>query len=579
MIFGFNSEHLQSNSSLRLKINDCFNEYCRKREFGILDVGGLRIFYKKNSTRILEGNRFLVLGTINTIDSVSKVTATDINKYSTVEEILDSFWGDYLIFSTKSRHLRIAKSHFSLSSFYYQERKDGTVFSTSLNTFSGMFNCSINEEYLLQYLVLGDHHSHLTPLEDVHELSSGTSYEQGKVKFLNIPKNEYLGKDSSDYDIENRLHFLMEKVIKSSVSRHKSIYHEFSGGLDSTAILMYLLKINKSPKLVNYFNASVASSDELLKATNIAKDYGLEIIPFDTMQALPFDEVKGTNIGSEKPCRKLLLSRQYEILSENIMTDESLLVSGVGGDEMFLSSPVASSLTDALLDGRFKGGFNRMFEFSCFYNNATIYRLCNIITKDLISYFFKKKASFMPSKFNLASWFSNQVLESIKTDIYLYKTILTYNNYLPGKLLHMRGLYDSLAGARSNIVRNNLFYPFLSQPLVSFAQSIDAYRMYKLKTNRVIMRSTLDRKFNLKSAWEQKKGQTTGVLQMGLKKNKNQVMERVREGYLVKNKMINFDGFRQSVENLCMGSFNDIWPIVDVYTLELFLKNNRNSRN
>lgn len=585
LLFGYQKIGTElENSELENKINKLSYPGWRK-DYATLDTPLARVYYNSQQLeryhgKVIQSPGYTAIGRVldDSGDSCSsrKPLPPPINIY----KLMSNYWGDFLVFGSEKDEFSLSRSHFSQTPLYLVCKNSRCFFSTKLKVIEQIFNLSVNEDYFSTYLLRGDHLTLETPIESVSELAAGCkvlTLRSGELKkyFYTLKGFENQNSSLNAQERQEELDCTFFNVIKNYTEPYDDIYLEFSGGLDSTALLFYLRKVGKYPKLINYFHKKVGASNELEEATKIADTVGSTILPFDSQQAMPFSDSEFNLKLLDKPTKRLLYRRQDEIRNQMIGKENSLLMSGTGGDELFLSAPVVASLSDAFLDRKFSLIFQKMMELSNFYTNANFYRLTNLFLKDLCSHYSPFKKNYSVPNMSIPDWMSKNIIQSFKSYRHLYETIL---NYKPGKLLQLRGLYDSLAGVPTNLEGGTpMFCPMLTKPMICYMENIPTYDLYDEEYNRILLRSTLAKKFNSARVWRQYKGQTTGVFQLGLRQNKLRVLEILRNGFLVNNKAVEFDGVQSSIDSLCGGNFKDLWSIVHIYTLELYLENWRKS--
>ncbi|NBT86442.1 MAG: hypothetical protein EBT45_08145 [Alphaproteobacteria bacterium] len=145
-------------------------------------------------------------------------------------------------------------------------------------------------------------------------------------------------------------------------------------------------------------------------------------------------------------------------------------------------------------------------------------------------------------------WLKSQ-LNLYKTDEFAHPAYYDVpSRMLPGKYDQIDRLYEGLASVH---VSTHPYYPeqypFFCEPVVNFALSFPTYDLFQKGYDRYPLRQSISSRFQSDTVWRRDKSQTTGILQLGVKKNIDSVIELCVEGEMVKQGFVDKEGLLQTI--------------------------------
>jgi len=539
-----------------------------------------------NQGEILKTHDRFLVGKVFSKSNYNPLTEEDLISTSSNKTFVDKYWGNYILINidNQKNEINILRDPVGQLPFFYLKLSDRSIiFSSEINILYDALDLKpcFNWKYLSAYLLHGNFTTKETPFSEILELPHGC---QLTISASTI--NEELIWNPLDYcsnyagieDTKSKIVNTITEVIKSWTSNSNGIFVDFSGGLDSSSLLFCLKQIPKKQqhlKAVNFFSPKVQSSDERIYARKIANEVGVDLIEFDTSIHLPLSPPKRINFKPNKPAMCMThIKSQQEIRNLAKEYKNTCFMSGHGGDHIFLCPPPTESLCDFLIEKGLKGFGSETKEIAMIYRKPLL-PLAKETLKALFSYMTSKhKVSRQKYDFQKAPWFKKEMFKiADKISLHPFYNHAKTTKILPGKFRHIDIIYDGLATITDDVVNHNnpVFYPLFSQPLLELALSIPTYESYSQGYNRYPFRSAISKHFKTNSVWRKDKGETSGVFQMGLKKNKKRIMELCLEGRVAQEKLIDKDLLYKNINDIMNGSIDFQWPLTNLISLEIYM--------
>jgi asparagine synthase (glutamine-hydrolysing) len=520
------------------------------------------------------------------------ITEKDLEEYlgKPSEEFCNTYWGSYIFIITGSGTTEIVRDATGQLSLFYTKATSGEILIASeIEILVEMLGRrpGFNWDYLSSFVLRTFITTEQTAFEGVYELPHGC-----KLKFA--APNETI-----ECDIAwNPLHYINEyrgpeltkqaiieissNVIRSWTNDAKLLSLDFSGGTDSTGILLLLnsiLEKKQKVKLINMFHPHVASSDERCYASAIAKKLGMQLTEFDYSRSMPYDQVTCSPLYKPNwPSSLLSFQKINDDISDLFDSEDGLIyISGHGGDHLFMTCPPLTSLSDYLIKFGTTGLSVKMRDLYLLYREP-IWKLLLGMGKSLASYYLRRNywAPSTPlNRFNCTPW--------LHPDIFAREKRMRYHpffngnrgaNCLPGKRQHIEAIYNGLATIRADVRdggTNPVFFPLFSQPLMELALSIPTYESYQSGFNRFLFRDALSNTFLTDAVWRRDKGETSGVSQRGLKKNQKRILEICLDGEFSRQGLIDREELQDGMHEVMAGQVDHEWAVTNIICAEIFL--------
>jgi asparagine synthase (glutamine-hydrolysing) len=233
------------------------------------------------------------------------------------------------------------------------------------------------------------------------------------------------------------------------------------------------------------------------------------------------------------------------------------------------------SVSDYLLEKGLKGSKEKLKNITQFYRDP----LFSIIKENAMSlglYFFSSRLRKRHSKNNkkeAPDWIKQEVYQKASSDFIhpIYEHLP--DQVLPGKYEQIDALYEGLASIHVEMNQvNPTYYPFLYEPVVEFALSLPTYSLFNKGYDRYPLRKAVSDHFKTETIWRRDKSHTTGLFQLGIKKNLEYVLDICLEGQFVKQGLIDREGLYKTIMLIGNGDIKHMWHFANIASVEIFLK-------
>lgn len=594
-ILSNNNQQCEKLASKALQlIHDQSEEYSEVIKFNhdclyiILNKDISKHFYKNFNEQ-----KFIILGQVYKNLESNKVEEDIPNRnINSIEEIASEYWGNYIAIQARNDKVEIFKAPIGHLSCYYTicRKNNCIIFTNKLFYIFKLLGLRavFNEHYLLDFLVgtLGSAHlSTSTAFQDVYSIPPGVCVSltlNGTISSKLVWNISKLTKNANNNLIVDNLEGIparIQFVTRKLTQEKKNIFLDFSGGLDSTALIYSARKCLNSGqtlKAINVSHPNVNSSNELTHARKIANELGIELIEYDASSAMPFSPPLNNNFFPNKPDASLVKIRmEMNLISQFANSNNAVFIGGEGGDHLFMCPPAIESLCDIFLDKSISGFLQKSKEIGSLHRIHFLHIL-KVFLKNMYCYFNRQYTQGLDKL--CEGWFNEKILiHALNHKPLLHPFYENYSefNLQPGKFFQIDSLFHALASISGSIRGMHVMYPLLSQPIVELALSMPTYLMYNRSYDRYPFRKAISDYYNTDNVWRRAKGEVTGVLQLGIKENKDYVLEKCLEGYLSKNNFLDKDSLRQDIELSCLGQHCS-QGIMHLFALEVFIDSWKN---
>ncbi len=488
-------------------------------------------------------------------------------------------WGHYIYIKVNqiSKQIDIIVDGRGQLSLFFYRLHNGNIFISSdieliVRVSKKKFRLSKN--YFMSYLLYGSNAISETPFETISEVPPASilsiTFDDTRIKPI-----EFFDKQTVSSSVVDAI----ENTLKSLIKPYENICLSLSGGLDSSSILLCLKEIKrKDQKLIAYnlFHKDIHQSNELLQARHICNEVGINLIEIESSDFLPFDKcLNKKDILPNKPLIGMVCLRWQEAIYDYIKTQGSCIhLSGHGSDHIFMQPPTQKSLVDYILEQGFKGFPNKLNEITHIYRDSMV----SIINKTIVGLlkYYRSCLLRAPSYkngcsdgCNLPEWLELSILFKKFIHPIFYKFP---KNILPGKREQIESFYDALESIQVRIDRlQPIYYPFLYQPLVDFALSIPSYELFSAGYERFHLRSDISKRFNY-NLWNTQKGETTGIYQLGIKKNIDYILDLCLKGYFVTQGLVKEESLRDNIISISNGNKKNMLYFMRLASAEIMIK-------
>ncbi|MBS0648543.1 MAG: hypothetical protein JSS10_04870 [Verrucomicrobia bacterium] len=534
---------------------------------------------------VWENPSTLLLGRIFDKISAKELVRTDFENFSSLskEEALGKIWGKYVYIKThpEGPQFEIVLDSTGQLPFFYCTFSNGDIlFSSDIEILFKVLSQKpeFNWTYLASYLVHGKNSATFTPFKDVFELPPGcclklTKNDQ-KISPFWDPLASYQASKTRRDSVD-----ILRTTLKPLIEPYKNLCVSLSGGIDSSS-LVYCLKNIKNEEqtlqAINYYHSSIQSSNEAVHARAVCQETGIKLIEIDLRDTLPFDPFdKKLAMHPNKPTPGLATLKWSDKISDHIPSDgSSIFLSGHGSDHIFMQPPTKRALSDYILEEGLKGSRKVLKKLAHFYRDS-LFSILKENGKSLSSYFFygrSRKRHPRHKQDEGALWIKERTYQEQSSDYIhpIYDHLPS--QILPGKYQQLDTLYKGIASIHGQIHQfHPTYYPFLYEPILEFALSFPTYELFDQGYDRYPLRKAVSDYFKTDTIWRRSKGQTTGVTQLGVKKNLTYILDLCLEGELVKQGFVDKEGLHQAIISMASGDNEHLWSLIHIASVEIFI--------
>jgi asparagine synthase (glutamine-hydrolysing) len=366
-------------------------------------------------------------------------------------------------------------------------------------------------------------------------------------------------------------------ILKSYLRLHVPVTDrpvvELSGGLESSSVLLALRAVSPGARplsCAHHYSSEVGSSIELEHARRAAEHAGADLLELD-VKALGFAPSPPPPRAAKPHMRHCMIAITQEIAGRLDEGEGSRMLNGHGGDALFLEPPPFGALADAALARKWRS-LARLALDLALIRRATLAHVVSTAWKPLLSPGFSEVSG---ATFGLES----DALRQQPTDgsSHLHPVLQRDNLRrlrLPGRSYQLLAAFSSLDEIRSLPFpfKKRVHYPFLCQPMVELALSIPSYRHFEGAHTRIILRRSVSAATGYPNLWRRDKGETSGMMLLGVRKHKDHVMSLCLEGFLARQGLLDRARTRAAIQECSKGRNDHAMDLDHIYAAELLVQ-------
>lgn len=523
----------------------------------------------------------------------SSKLVTSIN-FSNVEKIMETngkflsknYWGQYLILLQDLRREKIFifPDPQGFSSLFYAKLNGHLLFSSDVwcikdllgknsaiddNFLRSQINCSIGTLATSSY----------TPFSSIYDvvqgygiIISGSNYEL--VNFW----DPFLISSESEFNQKDVMPVFFD-VIHSCCFESPNICLELSGGLDSASLMMGLKYLNQNSDRqlfpITFYNELVSSSDERASARQVAEFCNTKLYSQSWSNPWCLEALDNEYKRLDKPHTKML-SRHLVHEQESMMLkhEEVVFWSGHGGDHIFCQDVTENSAADYWIDNMFAGLIEVIIAKSKL-DRVSLFHVLKSTLSSLCEYYTKSERYSIFSNLSRPDWlFSDEHDISLGKKYFSPPFVKKSKHFKPGKFDHIVTIYTGPNQYKipNKTRRTPVLYPFLAQPLVELALTMPTYKSFNQEHSRYPFRQEVSKFFRTDIVYRKSKGDTSGVLQIGLQQNIKRIYELCLEGYFAKKHLVDRKCLESHVNKVKHGKIESLHGIFNLIAIELWIE-------
>lgn len=535
---------------------------------------------------LLSEPRGMILG--NFFSRSAQKTTPLFDAPCVTNDLSKNYWGSYLLFEAKNNTLWIARDFVGQLPLFYTQANGAWFFASNIKTLCMLVGerPPFNLPFACAHLLRGFVTSQKTLFQGIYELPHGCGVRLSSQEKHAQPKNMWDPRPFLNQPLDHHKNLLptLENVLQRRLAQAASYVLDFSGGLDSSGLLMLLAtqsRLTKNSVALNMFHPWVHSSDERITAQKLAHALG---VPFETYDhrlhppCAPLQTLDGSRYPNTPTSALLHLEIERDIGQRHGHMD-TVFISGHGGDHGFLCPPPLGSLADFFLDHGLQGLSSKMRQLSAMGRIPFF----SLLSHNLLGWM-RYKCHGKPRRvmaFDQAPWLTQDVYDhAAEISPHPFFDTSIPRDLKPGTFEQVSMIFDGLATLRGTRREGDLpsphkmiFYPFFSQPMIEWCLGVPCYASFDQGYNRYLFRECLSQRFpNVpqENIWRKDKGETTGIFQRGLQENQEQMMDLCLNGWAVSHGLVCPRSLEKGLLEMIHGRPDYLWPLNNLISLEIF---------
>ena len=562
-----------------------------KQPYAILIGGKRKGASKAEKVQILGNNEGLLVGRI--FEKSTNAPATLNDHLTHIEStkgkwLSDRYWGSYILafINNHEKTITLLRDPQGLSNLFIVETSDATFFSCDSTILYDVLEVKpeLDWSYLTSFVAGAHNITYRTPFKTITELFPGhgitLSAQSSSSPFLFWDPTQLSHSHKTEQEYEDALISTFYACTKAWTQESPNIGIELSGGVDSSSVVMALKDMVSEDKKImsfNFYHPAVASSDERKYAKKIAQACKIDLECINLNNYLPFSKFPTKRI--DKPASFLLdHALNSEIAERAHLYGDLEFLSGQGGDHLFMAPPPVESIADYVLLKGYRGITTKIKDISAYYRMP----LLRVLTQNFSTLLKYRLGTVDIELLNkLSPWMNSTFQEKLDKNIFKVPFWDKLKQLPPAKVRHIMAIYQAtLYIDRGHKIHNRpVLNPFLSQPLIELGLSLPTYQLYSDGYDRAPFRRGMYKASNHEYIWRKTKGETSGVIMLGLTKNLTAITELILEGKFVKEKLVNKELLYDQIQEMRHGKGDALWPIINLLAVELWFNTWKDTGN
>lgn len=526
---------------------------------------------------------FLILGKLFNHTTSKPASIAELISFlhdNDLKSIGSSFWGSYVIFyiDRTSNNLKIKCSYGSGYNLFYFSNDKKIIFGNRIEYIEYIHGKKLDfdHHYLCTYMVAHELSCTATPFIKVKELMSCTVLNIN-LKDLDIITENYkitpINLDLENYQV---IPDILEQSCKLLLNDYDTIAVEFSGGVDSTALLTTIHQLyGKEKKIIalNLYNKLSLASDEIDHIKPVVKSLGVELLRHENSQTLLNSFSQKLASKPNKPSFLLLSYKQYNEVQQLVShCDNPKIVNGHGGDHLFICPALIQAGVSFLTQGQINKFIKYCFDFAL-YKKHSFWAVLKANLSFILHYYIdgipEYELSLINSIYDVAQYMGESMsLVDMKLKYPNYKR--SSNTSIDEFLIYKR-LYGALSDINYDLCPLTC-YPLLSEPIISLAFNLKSYNSLQKGYDRYLFRKVFHDKFKLDNFWRSDKGSTTAIHVFWLRDNLEYIKFLLFDGYMIRNKLINNAAIESMISEALYGGKSTMM-LINLISIEWFIYN------
>lgn len=491
--------------------------------------------------------------------------------------LMAQFWGKYLFicFDLAAKKLICCSDPSNQWPLYWAwSSRQGLLFSDTITCLHQTLvdndeRPAWNHAFFTTWLRTGTVQSGELPFDRIQEIPVGCalSYTEGRQPQILTLWNplEHALKDDTQTPFG-----ILKQYLNRFVSLADQPVLELSGGLESSSVLLAMRAVasaDQSLSCAHYYHADVASSNELEHARQVAQHTRAHLQEVSA-KVLSFAPVQSVPRMAKPNLRYSMLGFSQDIASQLERQAHTQLISGHGGDALFLAPPPFGALADAALAGQWRRLKRVAMDLALMHRTP----LMRVAKRAVRSVFAADPSDHVNGTFKLLSEDAQHAPFDRRACLHPFFQHTQVR--LPGKRYQLFMAFLSLDDVRAPAYpfTQPTHYPFLCQPMVELALSIPSYDHFEGAHNRIVLRKSVSAATGYPNLWRRNKGETSGIDLLGIRDHRDHVMAVCVEGWLAKAGYIDTARTHAAIQQSSKGNSKHFMDLLHLYAAELFVQ-------
>lgn len=372
--------------------------------------------------------------------------------------------------------------------------------------------------------------------------------------------------------------------VESDLGRHtcrsEHVLVEFSGGLESSTLLLALAKLRghhaRRITAIHITNSRSADTDYLHDARQLAARCGADLQIYDQDRGDPLRLVVRRGQPPDVPHRGLLDMGYQEYLGA-LRADlgNAPVVNGAGGDALFANYPSHGALFDAIAALRIWEAL-RFWDALAGYWRTSRAAVATSALRQLL-------AAHSPYHFRYSTRpaYLRQMCEflgpawSPKAVAWPGDEAPRLSAGTPAETARVRAV-EAVRHEHYTIPRSDrcgtYVFPFLASPVVAAGLQVPITRLLSRTHDRIALRAAAHAAYGNDHVWGRRKGGAMGTIQHALRAHHSELQERLSDGFLARHGLIEPGGAREALRSAGLGVAPCPEPLLNALAIELFIE-------
>lgn len=243
----------------------------------------------------------------------------------------------FIIWDNSTKELIFSRDYFGKKPLYFTKFKGNLFFSSEIKSLKKVITPDhfiLNDKSIVEYLGFGYPVSDETIYKKIERLKKNTtaivkldgSYKERRIYTEDFFKNSEFNKDLFNFGD------IFTKSVEKRVKNIDNFNLLFSGGIDSTLILIELLKLDKKIKCIHVLTEK-DKKNNLKYINNLSKKMNLNLDIIDSKDINQIDFYERVIKNFSEPNSDISIIPTYQAYSK---CENKVAINGDGGDELFI---------------------------------------------------------------------------------------------------------------------------------------------------------------------------------------------------------------------------------------------------